>query len=115
MRGVPRPALRSRMAVVIAGVIVLTILAAAVLFHGTLFAWTTRGDNQQFLAVHVASMRGELARVHRGKVDYRTMQRILEMQAESADAATTDQSDSSAVASAIAHHLAGDPENNTGG
>ncbi len=87
-------------------------LAAAVLFHGPLFVWSHGGYDRQFLAAHVASMRGELARIHRGRVDDRTLLRILEMKAQVADqeSTTAGQVDTSIIGNAIAHHLAGDPE-----
>jgi DmsE family decaheme c-type cytochrome len=106
-----------RTATIVASVIVLTLLAAAAVFHGALFAWTSGGYDRQFLAAHIASMRGELARIHGGKVGQQALQRILEMRTEGAfpDPATADQGDASAVAGAIAHHLAGEPESDTGG
>jgi DmsE family decaheme c-type cytochrome len=116
MRGILRPDSRLRLVIVIAIGVLLSSLAAAAIFHGALFARGHRNYDGQFLAAHVANMRGELARIHRGKVDDRTLKHILAMQAEGAEEPTVvDQGNTSTVGDAIARHLAGEPEIGPGG
>jgi DmsE family decaheme c-type cytochrome len=98
---------RSRGATVVAVAVLLSLLAGAVVFHGTLYAWTRGGENANFLTAHVAQMRLEMARIHRGKVDERTLARILSAQSTAADPATADARDVESLRSGIARYLAG--------
>jgi DmsE family decaheme c-type cytochrome len=112
MKGVSRPGSGLRLAAVVAIILLLTSLATAAVFHGTLYAWSHGTFDRQFLAAHVASMRTELARIHRGKVDDRTLRRILEADAQvlAADVTTVDAINAPTISDAIARHLAGGPE-----
>jgi DmsE family decaheme c-type cytochrome len=110
MKGDPRSVLRSRVVVVFAIVGLFSLLAAAAVFHGTLYAWSRGGHDPRFLAAHVAEMRAELARIHAGKVDGSTLKRILEMNAPSAaqDASAAESPDQPTVGLMIARYLGGD-------
>lgn len=117
MRGLSPPGLGLRSAIIVAGMVLFASLAAGAMFHGALFGRTHGEYDRQFLAAHVASMRVELARIHRGKMDEKTLKHILEMQTREEPGAETqnaDQGDVSTIANTIARHLAGDPETDSG-
>jgi DmsE family decaheme c-type cytochrome len=100
------------------GIAIGILLTVAAVFHGAIYlAWSHRAYDPQFLAAHAANMRGELVRIHRGKVDDQTLRRILEDKAGAAVAESpgVDQENTSPIANEIARHLAGDPETGAGG
>jgi DmsE family decaheme c-type cytochrome len=117
MRSVLQRGSRLRAAIVVSIGILLSSLAAAAMFHGAFFTGNRGGNDRQFLAAHVANMRDELARIHRGRVDSQTLKRILETktEVEYGEAPAIDQSDASTIGNAIERHLAGDPESESGG
>jgi DmsE family decaheme c-type cytochrome len=108
MKVVWRSVLRSRVAVALGVILLLSLVASAVIFHGTLYAWSNGGNDSRFLAAHIADMRAELARIHAGKVDGAALKRILELKAESADRGTArnESPDAANVARVIAQYLA---------
>src|SRR5690242_723429 len=109
MKGVRGSELRSRLGIALAIIGFTSLLSAAAVFHGSFYSSSRGRQDVRFVAAHVAEMRAELARVHTGKVDKETLQRILDMNAQSAyrDAPVGDSPDAPAVEEAIAHYLAG--------
>ncbi len=103
------------MAISAAAGVLLLLLATAAAFHGTIFLGWNGGYDQPFLATHVANMRGELARIHRGKVGKQTLNRILEMTTGGEPEQGTDRSHTPAIANEIAHYLKGQPQIGGGG
>lgn len=108
MKGVRRSLLRSRFAVAFALVGLLALFAGAAVFHGSPGIWNREAGEGPFLAGHIAAMRAELARVHTGRVDSQTLQRILEMHAQSGDrdAPVSDSPDALTLTQTIAQYLA---------
>ncbi|HEY2446882.1 MAG TPA: hypothetical protein VGI20_14190 [Rhizomicrobium sp.] len=107
MKIVRRFVSRSRSATVLAIAALLSSLAGAAVFHGAILSWTHGEQNSDFLAAHVAHMRIELARIHHGKVDGRTLARILNAQPVANDSAAADAPDLQALKNGIARYLAG--------
>ena len=112
MKGVRRSVLRSRVALALIVVGMTSLLLAAGVFHGSLYAWSRGGRDAGFVSKHIAAVHAELARIHAGKVDSRTLQRILEMSARSDgdNAPISDSPDASSVPATIAEYLSKDPD-----
>jgi DmsE family decaheme c-type cytochrome len=110
MKGIRRSLLRSRFAIAFAIIGLLSLLSAALVFHGSLYAWSSGVHDSRFLTRHIADMRVELARIHAGKVDRRTLKRILELneQPVAEHGSIVDSSDDLIVGRAIAQYLAGE-------
>lgn len=109
MKAVRRSVPRSRAAVLFAIVGLLSLFLAAAIFCVTLPVSNRAEHDSRFLTVHAAEMRAELARIHAGKVDNHTLQRILATNARFADRDTpiTDSPDGQNVGQAIAEFLSG--------
>jgi DmsE family decaheme c-type cytochrome len=97
--------------------VLLLSLAAAAAFHGAILrSWSHRNYSQQFLAAHVASMRSELARIHRGKVDAGTLKRIVEARTEDAvEDPGSNQANAPKITNEIVNYLAGASHSKAGG
>ncbi|HLY05357.1 MAG TPA: DmsE family decaheme c-type cytochrome [Rhizomicrobium sp.] len=108
MKEVRRSALRFSLAIAFVVIGLISLLSAAVVFHGSLHAWSPGRPDSRILAEHVARMRAELARIHAGKVDSRTLQRILAMHTQSGNQdAGNGSPDVPALEQALAGYLAG--------
>src|SRR5207302_9972858 len=97
---------RSRGATVVAAVVLLSLMAGAAVFHGTLYAWNRGDENADFLTAHVAQMRLEMMRIHRGRVGASDLARISRDISVAAEDATADARDAEPLRSSIARYLA---------
>lgn len=111
MKGVRRSVLRAPLAVAIAIIGLTSLLSAAAVLHGSLHIGSRGKDASRFFATHAADMRAELARVHAGKVDKRTLERILKMDARTSnrDAPLSDSPGAQAIEETIAQYLSVHP------
>jgi DmsE family decaheme c-type cytochrome len=99
---------RSRKAAPLAVALVFLLLAGGVVFHGVLLsAWSREERSADFLATHVAQMRDELVRIHRGKVDDRALEQILNAQATASEEASGQARETGDLQSGIREYLAG--------
>ena len=97
---------RSRKAAPLAVALVFLFLAGGVVFHGVLLsAWSREERSADFLATHVAQMRDELVRIHRGKVDDRALEQILNAQATASEEASGQARETGDLQSGIREYL----------